>query len=349
MLEKLQLKQFTVFADACFEFGPGLNVIVGENGLGKTHVLKAAYAMLDVLARGKRDSGAGEPSTKFLEGALAKKLRNVFRPDSLGRLSRRQRGVNRSEMTWQFSGAARSCRAHFTTKSNEVVSIDAAPRAWMEKLPVYLPARELMSIYPGFVSLYETTHLEFDETWRDACVLLGAALAKGPREATIKKLLAPLEQAMGGSVELDPSGRFYLKTPTGRVEMHLVAEGLRKLAAVARLIATGSLLDKGALFWDEPESNLHPCLVKEVAATVLRVVDSGVQTFIATHSLFLLRELEILSQKRPKPAVRYFSLRRGPEGVIVGQGDSIEDVGDLSLLDENLAQSQRYVAAGVAQ
>ncbi len=39
------------------------------------------------------------------------------------------------------------------------------------------------------------------------------------------------------------------------MEMHLVAEGLRKLAMIARLIANGSLVDKVSLFWDEPEAN----------------------------------------------------------------------------------------------
>ena len=59
---------------------------------------------------------------------------------------------------------------------------------------------------------------------------------------------------MGGTIDLDPSGRFYLDLKSGNMEMHLVAEGLRKLGTFARLIATGSLLDKGYLFWDEPEA-----------------------------------------------------------------------------------------------
>jgi hypothetical protein len=41
---------------------------------------------------------------------------------------------------------------------------------------------------------------------------------------------------------------------SGTMEMPLVAEGLRKLAMVARLISTGTLLDKGYLFWDKPEA-----------------------------------------------------------------------------------------------
>ena len=45
MLRALELRNFTVFADAQFTFGKHLNVIVGENGLGKTHILKAAYCV----------------------------------------------------------------------------------------------------------------------------------------------------------------------------------------------------------------------------------------------------------------------------------------------------------------
>jgi hypothetical protein len=44
---------------------------------------------------------------------------------------------------------------------------------------VLLPAHELLTIYPGFVSVYDSHHLQFDETWRDTCLLLGAATLKG--------------------------------------------------------------------------------------------------------------------------------------------------------------------------
>ncbi|MFO1416253.1 MAG: hypothetical protein U1F28_03715 [Acinetobacter sp.] len=40
--------------------------------------------------------------------------------------------------------------------------------------------------------------------------------------------------------------------------MPLIAEGLRKLAMLARLISTGTLLEQDYLFWDEPETNLSP-------------------------------------------------------------------------------------------
>ena len=42
--EQLRLENFTAFADATFEFVPGINVLIGKNGSGKTPVLKALYA-----------------------------------------------------------------------------------------------------------------------------------------------------------------------------------------------------------------------------------------------------------------------------------------------------------------
>jgi len=344
MLRSLHLRNFTVFPDAKFTFGRHLNVIIGENGLGKTHVLKAAYCMLAVSARGAKDSGNTNPTKSYLQVAMANKLRGVFKPDEIGRLARRQAGRNRSEVACHFDDSACDFEFSFNTASKSEVTIDQSPQAWTEDVPVYLPTRELLTIYPGFVSLYETTHLEFEETWRDTAILLGAPLAKGARERKIRELLQPLEEAMGGTVELDLSGRFYVRTQNGRFEMHLVAEGLRKLAMLARLIANGSLLDKGYLFWDEPDANLNPKLVKLIARTILNISQTGIQVFIATHSLFLLREIYILQQAEFHTIdTRHFSLRDGEEGVSVRQGETVEDIGEIALLDEELMQSERYI------
>jgi len=112
------------------------------------------------------------------------------------------------------------------------------------------------------------------------------------------------------------------------------------------LIATGALLDKGYLFWDEPEANLNPVLIKQVAKSILELCDSGIQVFIATHSLFLLRELEILlsDSRYKKVKARFFGLHDTDVGVKIEQGVSVDDIGDISALDEQLAQSDRFLA-----
>ena len=346
MLTSIGFTNFTVFSRASFEFSPGLNVIIGENGSGKTHVLKLAYSIISVSSKGKKEGGIANPTKAYLQTAVANKLNNVFKPDELGRLARRDRpGRTRCSVNCTFLPVKHNVDFSFNTSSKSEVTIEKTPLAWIDKPPVYFPTRELLTIYPGFVSLYETTHLPFEETWRDTCVLLGAPLARGPREKRIKELLEPLETIMGGKVELDDSGRFYLNIAGVRMEMHLVAEGLRKLAMIARLIATGSLVDKGYLFWDEPESNLNPKIIKIIALIILHLCKSGIQVFIASHSLFLIRELDIRLREqefREIPA-RFFGLQRKAEGVDIRQGSTVDDIGEIDALQEELSQSDRYL------
>src|SRR5688500_15271457 len=102
MLKSLHLKNFTVFPDANLEFGKHLNIIIGENGLGKTHILKAAYCIQAVSARGLKETGSDNPTKAHLQLSVANKLRGVFRPDELGRLARRQAGRNRAEVECHF-------------------------------------------------------------------------------------------------------------------------------------------------------------------------------------------------------------------------------------------------------
>ena len=46
MIRKFEVKNFTVFSHAVFSFGKKLNVIIGENGSGKTHLIKLLYSLL---------------------------------------------------------------------------------------------------------------------------------------------------------------------------------------------------------------------------------------------------------------------------------------------------------------
>jgi energy-coupling factor transporter ATP-binding protein EcfA2 len=346
MLKSLDIKNLTVFAEANLEFSPQLNVIVGENAVGKSHLLKAPYAVLATSAEEGRKPNAAPPTKVGLQAKLADKLMGVLRPESVGRLARRKKGVTQCEIRCRFDNAALDIDFHFAAESQWDIGIDRLPSRWVKQAPVFLPTRELLTIYPGFVSVYENHYLEFEETWRDTCVLLGAPAVRGPKEKRAKELLEPLEEAMGGKVELNKHGRFYLNIPgQGRMEMPLVAEGHRKLAMIARLIATGSLLDKGYLFWDEPETNLNPKLIKDAARTILHLSRNGIQVFIATHSLFLMRELDILQQSDSfqGTAARYIGLLAEDDGVIVQQGRSIDDIGAITALDEELSQSDRYL------
>jgi ABC-type lipoprotein export system ATPase subunit len=341
MLKSLRLKRFTVFHDSTLHFGRHLNVIVGENGTGKSHVLKAAYC--GIAANVRHGQGASSQDVKF---KLGEKFLRVFRPDELGRLVRRGQGRAKAELQLRFEDEDLNCEFSITTLGNLRLKEELKSRH--EFKPVFLPPRELMTLGPSFVSLYETSFLPFEETWRDTCLLLGAPVQRGPRPSRINSLMAMIEKALGGRVQADESGRFYLANSSGRMEMHLVAEGLRKFAMLARLIASGSLLDKHYLFWDEPEANLNPKMTKVVASVILELAKAGVQVFLATHSLFLMRELHVkcMRSRFRQLDCRFFGLHFNQKtGVDVRTGTSLNEIGDIAALDEELLQADEFLEA----
>lgn len=346
MLQKMSARNLTAFSKADFSFAPNLNVIVGENATGKTHILKIAYSVLAVSAeQGRKSAADASPISKSaLEVRLADKLSGVFRPERLGHLVRRE--GQRCDISMDFDDARMNIGLYLRRNESSGVSVDKMPSAWSETTPAYLPTRELLTIYPNFVSVYESHYLNFEETWRDTCVLLGAPAQRGPKQERIQTLLKPLEDAMGGKIELDKNGRFYLNAVGSRMEMPLVAEGLRKLGMLAQLISTGVLLDRGYLFWDEPEANLNPKLVQRVARSILAVSRGGTQVFVATHSLFLLRELDILLSSREFKTLdtRFIGLHSSRNGISVQQGRTVDEIGDIAALDETLRQSDRFLA-----
>jgi len=349
MLKNANIHNLTVFKQAELKFSSGLNVIVGENGSGKSHLLKVLYALIATSAQEGSKAHGYSPTKATLQKAFADKLIRVTRPESLGRLASRKQGRIRCELELQFQSDQLNTAISFATSSKSEVQIDHLPEIWQDKAPVFLPTREVLSQYHWLPQLYRTTHVDIEENVIDLCDLLGVLALKGPREKAIAKLLAPLESTMGGKVVLDQNGRFYLTIPgSGKMEMPLVAEGLRKLAMIARLISTGSLLDKGYLFWDEPEANLNPKLIKVIATLLLDLSQHGIQVIVATHSLFLLKELEILSnQVRDKALLnqRYFALNHSDHGTVVEQSNDINDLQTLTLLDEQLLQSDRFMEA----
>ena len=343
MLRSATFSNFTVLPDATWDFAPGINVVVGENGVGKSHLLKAIYALT------KPTSGPDpQLSRAYLERAYADKLVGVFRPGRLGRLVKRSRGKANCEIGLRFSDRRQDVKVGFHSAAESKLRIDTAPTVAQDTNPVFFPTRELITLAGWFLPLYDNYALEFDETYRDTVSLLGGPALRGPRAAEIDAIVAPLESLMDGKVTVDTTtGRFALKNSQGNLEMPLVAEGLRKLAMVARLVTTGVLLGQGYLFWDEPETNLNARVIKALAPTIIALARAGIQVFVATHSIYLLRELELLLSQKPDtdPGARFFALVKQQQTISLEQGDDLADLTTIVALDEELEQSDRFMAS----
>jgi ABC-type hemin transport system ATPase subunit len=294
---RLELRGFTVFDRADFDFSPGINVLIGENATGKSHVLKVMYAALRSTLKDPEtmDDAARAVTERLVEG---------FRPadDALGHLVR--------------SGAP-GVDVMLTADQGELkltISAQGDLRVPLYKLKktssLFLPSREFLAAFERFIAAYDDRDLSFDETYGD----LAGALARGmPKEKKTKAaaaLLSRLPFLPAGNIRLK-DGRFYVDIGDGEREAHLVAEGWRKIATLSYLVANASIKKGTVLFWDEPETGLNPKLVIDLVVAVRQLAAAGVQIFLATHDYLLTQQLSLRAERGEKePPVRFFSLHR---------------------------------------
>lgn len=353
-ISRLQADGFGPLTDVDIPLSPTLNIITGENATGKSQLLKLLYAV-------SRSLSVSEQLTKgALSTDVAETLVGVLRPEQLGRLARRVQGKGTATVSVKYRGIKDPLSFSFSSGAKSSVSLKSFPRTTLKDTPVFLPSRELLSLYPGLVSLYETREVEFDETWRDTASLLGIPALRGARSSDANDLLAPLLEEIEGTV-IEENGRFYVRLPSGtsgtaKIEAHLVSEGFRKLAMIIRLVSNGVLLQRGYLFWDEPEANLNPKTQRAVARAILALAANGTQVFVATHSVFLLRELELLlddTSDTDEPVTpHYIGLYRNAEPdksgevsrtVHVETADSAGELSAVAALKAESEQSLRYL------
>ena len=120
-------------------------------------------------------------------------------------------------------------------------------------------------------------------------------------------MLTILQRAIEGKVHVS-NEEFFLRSRHGNLEFPLLAEGMRKLGLLWRLIQNGTLLEGAVLFWDEPETNLNPKLFGSVIQVLLELQRVGIQIFIATHDYAVLKELDL--QRREGDDLVFHSLYR---------------------------------------
>jgi ABC-type lipoprotein export system ATPase subunit len=310
MFERLELENFTVFGKASFEWAAGINVLVGANGTGKTHLLKLLYCL--------QTSGHDEQH-------LMQKLNRVFSSSQRGRINYlvRDEGL----LDKKSSIEAIYGDSTLTLVFPVVGGINVTPSdAWMpEYQAVYVPAKEVLSFAPGFLQLYDRFNLAFDEVYRDII-----DLAYTPHQKEIlqesQPVLDVLQQVIGGMVSVEGDA-FLLGSRT----MHLVAEGHRKLALIWQLIRNGSIASGNTLFWDEPEANLNPIMMQDVVKVLLMLAQNGVQIFVATHSDAFMRELDY---QKGNLATRFFALEKTDQGVVPHPAERYIDVKPNPIEDE---------------
>jgi energy-coupling factor transporter ATP-binding protein EcfA2 len=337
MITQLQLENFTAFTELSIDFSPGINIIIGENGTGKTQLLKAVLAMSGVDVRGAH---AGE--------LLALKLCRLYHPLS-GQVGELRRAGTRSDAQLSanfISGLNTSAKFNGSAKVAKVSS-----NLTGETSPaIFIPTKEVLSLVRGLTAErpdVPTIERIFDDGYLDLAhqlVKQGAndldsKVQLNPRFAAIVPRLANLIGGQyllengrfvfepGHYVEKDASSRSranhaqmyqdstewkFVPISKQRLSSGMTAEGFRKIGVLQRLLSNGSLNpgSTGPLLWDEPESNLNPKLMKDLVKALLELARNGQQVILATHDYVLLKWFDLLMEKGKGDHVTFHRLYR---------------------------------------
>jgi energy-coupling factor transporter ATP-binding protein EcfA2 len=335
-VKRLTLRQFTVFEDATFDFAPGVNVFIGENGTGKSHVLKLVYALTEALRRFAARQGLEGKTTATLEDLVSGLLLGVFQPDNFGSFGASIGKAAAIELDFEHA-----CRLEVWLGPDDGLSVRVDGTFSEVGRPLFIPPREVLSIFPGFVAAWLNRESAFDRTYFDLCV----ALALKPlRSDGLPELVGALEHELGSKVVMK-EGRFYLDYGRAGMEIPMVAEGDRKLAMIAYLLKNGSLTSNTQLLWDEPEANLNPKRARLMSDTAIKLARAGVQVFLATHDYVLASDLSLRAETdaATDPGVTFFSLSRPSlnASVVVEHGEQLADLQENAILDAFSALHER--------
>ena len=327
MIERLHLINFTVFDDLPLELSPKINVIIGENGTGKTQLLKALCFANKSLA----DKEAAAEELLRLYRPLHDGLKGLVGSDGKSRAEIFCQMANGQELNLQFSSTSRKL-AHERFVSTPTVGA-----------PNFIPVKEVLSLMRGMLSKASdrnTLETLFDQSYMDIAQKLakpstGKSSEKIDEDPRFAEVYLKLVELLGGKFDVmntstacyvgfqsgqykrvqdpqSPNHGTMTFRPSRRDSADMTAEGLRKLGTLQLLLENHELDPgrSGVLLWDEPESNLNPKLMKLIVELLLELSRNGQQIVVATHDYVLLKWFDLLKDKGKEDHIAFHSLYR---------------------------------------
>jgi len=292
MLNSVTLQNFGTLKNMEWSNLGKINLVIGNNGCGKTFLLKALYASIRTLEEYKRGDDKRSESE-----ILADKLYWTFQPEKIGDLVTKKAEsklfcelkLDNKKFSYSFS---KDTTRHISALENNV-----SPR---NSNSIFLPAKEVLSLHHIILKSREQDKVfGFDDTYLDLARALRQAPTIGRNYKEFSTSRKDLEAILGGKIEYDEgSSRWQFKKGNQKFSIGVTAEGIKKIAILDTLLGNRYLNDNSIIFIDELESALHPTAISQLLDIIAVLSEKGIQFFIASHSYFVIKKLYLIAQEK---------------------------------------------------
>ncbi len=180
MINSILLTDFTGFANTRFDFTKGINVLIGKNGTGKTHVLKCLAATLQA----RHDFlGKNSASKEQFEYILAEDMIFYFKPDVIGNLVNKGVPSGRANITVTIDD--KPLQYSFSSASKNNCKIRNGRKVGRSPLYLYSP-REMFSLFEGFIGLSSKREISFDQTYINLAHALSLPILRESEDKSVE-------------------------------------------------------------------------------------------------------------------------------------------------------------------
>lgn len=305
-IDRVQLKNYGVIEQFSSDQFSNINLIIGENGTGKTFLLKALYSAVRSLEEYKRGD-----DIKSITEVISEKLRWTFQVERLGDMVSKtaEDGLSldvqlgNDKIGYQFSQSASS-----------KVGSTTAPDKGKDGNSVFIPAKEVLSLFSVILKSREVDKVfGFDDTYYDLAKALRVSPSRGRNNTIFADSRRLVSDVIDGRVEYDEiSGKWsYRNKKNQKFSIGATSEGVKKIAIMDRLLVNGYIGNHSILFIDEIESALHPEAICQFLEMIDMVAnDMGLQVFITSHSYFVIKKLYLIALKKAG-TVKCISMNKG--------------------------------------
>jgi predicted ATPase/cell fate (sporulation/competence/biofilm development) regulator YmcA (YheA/YmcA/DUF963 family) len=122
-----------------------------------------------------------------------------------------------------------------------------------------------------------------------------------------------IQNTISGKLNLTASGDImYINDDGVEIPLSLAAMGIGNIGTIDMLIRN-NIINKGSfLIMDEPEVHLHPRWQVKLADILYQLAKAGANVVIATHSIDLLKALQVVFEENEEEASEYMAFNKMP-------------------------------------